>query len=126
MVNCFGRWKVTSTIVTRAEAALRPQRYSPGKTESHGFDGHKQSTTVVHTDYTARRKRSSDDKSNTTFRVHSINASRFVLPAVVRRHLLRLLFLLATLILLRSTLGALRLAANKFLQTLCNLLYSAI
>ena len=126
MVNCFGSWLETWTIVTRAEAALLPQRYNPGKTESHGFDGHKRSTAVVHTDYTARRKRSSDDKSNTTFRVR-FNASRFVLPSVVRRHtLFRLLFLLATLILLRSTLGSLRLAANKFLQTLCNLLYSAI
>lgn len=126
MVNCFGSWLETWTIVTPDEAVLRPQRYNPGKKESHGFDDHKRSTTVVHTDYTARRKRSSDDKSNTTFRVR-FNASRFVLPTVVRRHtLFRLLFLLATLILLRSMLGSLRLPANKFLQTLRNLLNSAI
>lgn len=56
-------------IVTRAGVAPRQQRYNPGKKESHGFDGHKRNTTVVHTDYTARRKRSSDGKSNTTFPV---------------------------------------------------------
>jgi hypothetical protein len=53
-----------------------------------------------------------------------MNYSRFVLPIVAWRHtLFRLLFLLVTLILLRPRLGSLPLAANKFLQTLCDLFY---
>ena len=84
---------------TPAEAALHLRQCNPGKTESPGFDDRRPNTTVVHTDYTAPRKGSSDDKSNTTFAIQiSLNDLRFLLPTIV----------------------------DKILQALCDFFYATI